>query len=137
MHWLKMHLCNICIKTIKRMGRSKPWIQVSLPVNFVCHQCRVKILAQEVYEVQKIPCQRYTAEFKQETVRQVAGGRPLAQMARGPGTLGQTLSNWRKTAKSDKLFPGSTATPQEMELSRPEAELAKAKRENEILKKRR
>lgn len=83
----------------------------------------------------KIPRQRYTTEFKQEAVRQVASGRPLAQVARDLGISEQTLSNWRKAEKSGKLSSGSAATPQEMELSRLRAELAKAKMENEILKK--
>ena len=83
----------------------------------------------------KIPRQRYTAEFKQEAVRQVESGKALAQVARELGLSDQTLSNWRKAVKAGKLSKGKPVTPQEMELTRLRAELAKAKMENEILKK--
>jgi transposase len=83
----------------------------------------------------KIPRQRYTVEFKREAVRLVETGKSPAQVARDLGIAEQTLSNWRKAARSGKLASGSAATPHDMELSRLRAELAKAKMENEILKK--
>ncbi len=83
----------------------------------------------------KIPRQRYTTEFKREAVRLVETGKSPAQVARDLGIADQTLSNWRKASKSGKLPAGKAITPQEMELSRLKAELAKAKMENEILKK--
>ena len=83
----------------------------------------------------KIPRQRYTSEFKGEAVRQTDSGKSPAQVARDLGIAEQTLSNWRKAAKVGKLPSGKAITPQEMELSRLRAELAKAKMENEILKK--
>lgn len=83
----------------------------------------------------KIPRQRYTTEFKREAVRQVESGKSPSQVARELGIAEQTLSNWRKAAQSGKLASEKTITPQEMELSRLRAELAKAKMENEILKK--
>lgn len=83
----------------------------------------------------KIPRQKYTVEFKQEAVRQVDGGKASAQVARELGVSEQTLANWRKAARAGKLLAGTPVTAQEMELTRLRAELAKAKMENEILKK--
>jgi transposase len=53
------------------------------------------------------------------------------------GISEQTLRNWVKASQAGKLagVGGKVVTPVEMELSRLRAELAKAKRENEILKK--
>lgn len=86
----------------------------------------------------KIPRQSYTAEFKQEAVRQVeAKGKPQAQVARELGISEQTLTNWRKAYKAGKLTGGTgkPATPEQMELSRLRAENARLKMELEILEK--
>lgn len=83
----------------------------------------------------KIPRQSYTTEFKQEAIRQVESGKSPAQVARDLGLPEQTLSNWRKAAKAGKLSAAKAVRPQEMEITRLRAELAKAKMENEILKK--
>lgn len=86
----------------------------------------------------KIPRQSYTAEFKQEAVRQVeAEGKPQAQVARELGISEQTLANWRKANKAGKLAGGTgkPVTPEQMELSRLRAENARLKMELEILEK--
>jgi transposase len=85
----------------------------------------------------KIPKQAYTAEFKELAVKRVGGGEGIAQVARELGLVEQTLRNWVKAAKRGKLNPPGTqaVTPEQMELSRVRAELARLKLENEILKK--
>lgn len=84
----------------------------------------------------KIPRQNYTVEFRQEAVRQVeVEGKSPAQVARDLGIAEQTLSNWRKAAKSGKLAAGKPVTPEQMEMSRLKVENARLKMEVEILKK--
>lgn len=85
----------------------------------------------------KIPKQEYTAEFKELVVKRVEGGEGIAKAARELGLVEQTLRNWVKAAKHGKLNPPDTktVTPEQMELSRVRAELARLKMENEILKK--
>ena len=86
----------------------------------------------------KIPRQSYTAEYKQEAVRQAeVEGKSPAQAARDLGIAEQTLSNWRKASKAGKLAAGSgkAITPEQMELSRLRAENARLKMELEILEK--
>jgi transposase len=85
----------------------------------------------------KIPKQEYTAEFKELAVKRVQGGEGIAKVARELGLVEQTLRNWVKAAKAGKLNPPGTkaVTPEQMELSRVRAELARLKMENEILKK--
>jgi transposase len=85
----------------------------------------------------KIPKQEYTAEFKELAVKRVEGGEGIAKVARELGLVEQTLRNWVKAAKKGLLNPPGTkaVTPEQMELSRVRAELARLKMENEILKK--
>ena len=85
----------------------------------------------------KIPKQEYTAEFKELAVKRVDGGEGIAKTARELGLIEQTLRNWVKAAKHGKLHPPGikAVTPEQMELSRVRAELARLKMENEILKK--
>ena len=85
----------------------------------------------------KIPKQEYATEFKEPAVKRVLGGEGIAQAARELGLVEQTLRNRVKAAKNGKLNPPGTkaAAPEQMELSRVRAELARLKMENEILKK--
>ena len=85
----------------------------------------------------KIPKQEYTTEFKELAVKRVQGGEGIAKMARELGLVEQTLRNWVKAAKNGKLNPPGTkaVTPEQMELSRVRADLARLRMENEILKK--
>ena len=85
----------------------------------------------------KIPKQEYTTEFKELAVKRAQGGEGIAKVARELGLVEQTLRNWVKAAKAGNLNPPGTkaVTPEQMELSRVRAELARLKMENEILKK--
>ena len=86
--------------------------------------------------MQKIPKQEYTAEFKEQAVKR-AQEVGVGVSARELGLVEQTLRNWVKAAAAGKLSaPGAKAvTPEEMELSRLRAEVARLKMHVEILKK--
>jgi transposase len=87
--------------------------------------------------MKKIPKQAYTSEFKELSVKRVIDGQSILAAARELGISEQTLRNWVKAAAAGKLSGAGVKVvrPEEMELSRLRAELAKVKRENEILKK--
>jgi transposase len=85
----------------------------------------------------KIPKQEYTPEFKELAVKRVNSGQGIPAVAKDLGLVEQTLRNWVKAAKAGKLNPPGTkpVTPEQMELSRLKAEVARLRLENEILKK--
>lgn len=85
----------------------------------------------------KIPKREYTAEFKELAVKRVKSGQGVVAVARELGLVEQTLRNWVKAAAKGKLTAAGTkpVTPEQMELSRLQAENARLKRECEILKK--
>ena len=81
---------------------------------------------------------RYTLEFKLEAVGLVESGQSIAEAARSLGVVEQTLSNWVKANRAGKLKEGSGkagVTPEQMEISRLRAELARVKMERDILGK--
>jgi transposase len=80
---------------------------------------------------------RYTLEFKIEAVRLVQGGQSIAAVAKILGIAEQTLHNWiKRQAKGDLAGPNSKpVSPEQMEISRLRAELARVKMERDILKK--
>src|SRR6516165_12343479 len=80
---------------------------------------------------------RYTLEFKLEGVRLVESGQSIAEAARSLGVVEQTLSNWVRAKRAGKLKEGSgqTSGPEQMEISRLRAELARVKMERDILGK--
>ncbi|MQR02783.1 IS3 family transposase, partial [Glaciimonas sp. GS1] len=80
---------------------------------------------------------RYTAEFKQESVRLVQAGQSIAAVSRNIAVSEQTLYNWVKAARDGQLSEakGNVVTPEQMELSRLRAENARLKMERDILKK--
>lgn len=81
---------------------------------------------------------RYTLEFKQEAVRLVESGQSVAAVARSLGIVEQTLFNWVKASRQGKLQGGETrkaVSPEQMEISRLRAELARVKMERDILGK--
>ena len=81
---------------------------------------------------------RYTLEFKLEAVRLVKAGQEASVTARVLGMPKQTLSNWVRLAEKGEL-QGAGERPvsaEQMELARLRAELARVKREREILKGR-
>ena len=85
----------------------------------------------------KVKRARYTLEFKIEAVRLVRGGQSIAVVAQVLGVASQTLHNWVK-AEAQGLLAGTSAkpvSPEQMEISRLRAELARVKMERDILKK--
>jgi transposase len=85
---------------------------------------------------------RYTLEFKQEAVRQVKAGRTAAVVAQTLGMPKASLTNWvRADAKGllGRLPDGKTAapvvTPEQAEIARLRAEVARLRMERDIAKK--
>lgn len=80
---------------------------------------------------------RYTLEFKLEAVRLVKGGQVAAVTAKVLGIPKQTLENWvRLDSKGTLKGAGDKpVSPEQMELARLRAELARVKMERDILKK--
>ncbi len=87
--------------------------------------------------MKKIPKQEYTAEFKELAVKRVKAGQSAGAVAKDLGLIEQTLRNWVKAAAAGKLngAEAKAVTPEQMELSRMRAEIARLRRECEILKK--
>ena len=79
---------------------------------------------------------RYTLEFKLEAVRLVKGGQVAAVTAKILGIPKQTLENWvRLDGKGTLKGAGDKpVSPEQMELARLRAELARVKMERDILK---
>ena len=86
--------------------------------------------------MKKIPKREYTAEFKEQGVKQ-ARARGVVGAAKELGLGEQTLRNWVKASAAGKLTaPGTKpVTPEQMELSRLRAENAQLKMHVDILKK--
>jgi transposase len=81
---------------------------------------------------------RYTLEFKQEAVRLVKSGQSVAAVARSLDIVEQTLFNWGKADREGQLKGAATrkaVSPEQMEISRLRAELARVKMERDILGK--
>ncbi len=84
---------------------------------------------------------KYTLEFKQEAVRQVKGGRAASVVAKTLRMPKASLTNWvRADAKgqlgmSAERKPVAMVTPEQGEIARLRAELARVKMERDILKK--
>ena len=80
---------------------------------------------------------QYTLEFKIEAVRLVRAGQSVGAVSQVLGVAAQTLHNWVK-AKARGLLKGTAArpvSPEQMEISRLRAELARTKMERDIQKK--
>ncbi len=56
--------------------------------------------------MKRIPKQEYTAEFKEQAVAMVKGGKTVAEAARALGLVEQTLRNWVKLAAQGQAAPG-------------------------------
>ena len=80
---------------------------------------------------------RYTLEFKMEAVRLVKGGQVAAVTAKVLGIPKQTLENWVRLEDKGQLKGAGDkpVSPEQMELARLRAELARVKMERDILKK--
>ena len=88
--------------------------------------------------MKKIPRVTYTLEFKLEALRRVRGGEPVRRVAREIGVPEQSIRNWVKAQAGGKLGMaenGKPITPEQMEISRLRAEVARLRMETEILKK--
>ena len=85
--------------------------------------------------MKRIPKQAYTLEFKELAVKRVTAGESIPAVAKELGD--QALRNWVKAVAGVKLneASGKMVTTETMAFSRLRAEVARLKRENEILKK--
>ena len=84
---------------------------------------------------------QYTQEFKLEAVRQVQGGQSQPTVAWTLCIPKASLGNWVRKAIQGQLLTGIAdekshkVTPEQMEISRLRAEVARLKMEREIAKK--
>lgn len=85
----------------------------------------------------KRPRAKYTLEYKLEALRLIGAGQSVAVVAATLGVADQTLHNWLKAQREGRLGgPGSKpVSPEQMELARLRAELARTKMELDIVKK--
>lgn len=80
---------------------------------------------------------QYSAEFKREAVRLIAGkGLSVAQVSRDLGLNQNMLGRWKKQMENDpeRAFPGQGRT-QDEELTRLRREVEVLRQERDILKK--
>jgi len=88
--------------------------------------------------MKRIPKVAYTLEFKLEALRRVRGGEAVRRVARELGVPEQSIRNWVKAQAEGRLGSaenGKPITPEQMEISRLRAEVARLKMEMEIVKK--
>ena len=84
---------------------------------------------------------QYTQEFKLEAVRQVQGGQSQLKVAQVLGIPKASLSNWVRQINQGQFLAAiadeksSKVTPEQMEISRLRAEVARLKMERDIAKK--
>ena len=80
---------------------------------------------------------QYTLEFKLEAVRLAKAGQSMGAVAATLGVVEQTLYNWVKADREGKLAGAGAkpVSPEQMELARLRAEVARLKMERDILKK--
>ena len=80
---------------------------------------------------------KYTQEFKLEAVRLVKGGQSAAVTAKILGIPKASVSNWVRLSESGQLNGAGDkpVTPEQMELARLRAELARMTMERDIAKK--
>jgi transposase len=76
---------------------------------------------------------RYTLEFKLEAVRMVKGGQSMAAVSKILGIADQTL-HWVKAEREGRLGGADSrpVSPEQMEIARLRAELARVKMERDI-----
>jgi transposase len=80
---------------------------------------------------------KYTLEFKLEAVRLAKTGQSIAATAKILGLAEQTLHNWIKAERQGRLGGAGSkpVSPEQMEIARLRAELARVKMERDILGK--
>jgi transposase-like protein len=83
------------------------------------------------------PRGKYTLEFKLESVRLVKGGQAVPVTAKILGVPVQTLANWVRLSEKGQLKGAGDrpVSPEQMELARLRAQLARVTMERDILKK--
>jgi transposase len=81
---------------------------------------------------------KYTLEYKMEAVRLVKGGQAVSVTAKILGIPKASLDNWVKLSAKGQLKGAGDkpVSPEQMELARLRAELARVKMERDILKNR-
>jgi transposase len=87
--------------------------------------------------MKRVPKVAYTLEFKLEALRRVRSGEAVRKVAREIGVPEQSIRNWVKAQAEGKLGSADDKriTPEQMEISRLRAEVARLKMEMEIVKK--
>ena len=88
--------------------------------------------------MKRVPRVAYTLEFKLEAIRRVRAGESMRRVARELGVPEQSVRNWSKAEAEGQLGTsanGKPITPEQMEISRLRAEVARLRMESEILKK--
>lgn len=87
--------------------------------------------------MQKRPRAKYTLEYKLEALRLIGAGQSVAVVAATLGISDQTLHNWLKAQREGRLGGAGSkpVSPEQMELARLRAELARTKMELDIVKK--
>ena len=85
---------------------------------------------------------KYTLEFKQEAVRQVKAGKPASVVAKTLGMPKASLTNWVRAESKGLMSVEAAAkgkapsvTPEQAEIARLRAEVARLKMERDIAKK--
>lgn len=80
---------------------------------------------------------QYTLEFKLEAVRLAKGGQAVPVTAKILGVPTQTLGNWVRLSSKGQLKGAGDkpVSPEQMELARLRAQLARVTMERDILKK--
>jgi len=80
---------------------------------------------------------QYTREFKMEAVRLVKSGQSVGMTAKVLGIPKASLANWVRMSERGHALgdPDKPVTPEQMELARLRAELARVKMERDIAKK--
>ena len=78
------------------VGANRPQQRgVRFPRNFAFQEVRYNLNQLEGSEMRKIPKQEFTAEFKEQAVRQLRAGKTTGELAAELGVSDQTLRNWR------------------------------------------
>lgn len=80
---------------------------------------------------------KYTLEFKMEAVRLFKGGQSVPETAKILAVPVQTLGNWARLSEKGELKGAGDkpVSPEQMELARLRAHLARVTMERDILKK--
>ncbi|MEN9417271.1 MAG: hypothetical protein RI988_891 [Pseudomonadota bacterium] len=88
---------------------------------------------------EKLVRAKYAPEFRLEAVRQVKAGQSVSVVARVLGIPKASLGNWVRASEKGELSTvtdkGTPVTPEQMELARLRAEVARLRMERDIAKK--